>query len=110
MVMYEIFTVGELQFELKNALTKCIDASGSVIFKYFLKTHSLCEVVSDQAKNNKRDNNRKKKENEGYSDKVLGSQNRSQRKLLPDIPYSVNNACFCHGVFTYYCLCMSSVE
>lgn len=61
MVMYEIFTVGELQFELKNALTKCIDASGSVIFKYFLKTHSLCEVISDQAKNNKRDNNRKKK-------------------------------------------------
>ena len=107
MVMYEIFTVGELKFEL----TKYIDASGSVIFKYFLRTHSLYEVVSDQAKNNKRDNNRKKtKKTKEYSDKVLGSQNRSQRKLLPDILYSVNNACFCHGVFTYYCLCMSSVE
>lgn len=57
MVMYEIFTVGELKFEL----TECIDASGSVIFKYFLRTYSLCEVVSDQAKNNKRDNDRKKK-------------------------------------------------
>ena len=57
MVMYEIFTVGELKFEL----AKCIDASGSVIFKYFLRTYSLCEVVSDQAKNNRRDNNRKKK-------------------------------------------------
>ena len=55
--MYEIFTVGELKFEL----TECIDASGSVIFKYFLRTYSLCEVVSDQAKNNKRDNDRKKK-------------------------------------------------
>ena len=108
MVMYEIFTVGELKFEL----AKCIDASGSVIFKYFLRTYSLCEVVSDQAKNNRRDNNRKKKQKKTkeYSDKVLGSQNRSQRKLLPDIPYSVNNACFCHGVFTYYCLCTSSVE
>lgn len=48
--MYEIFTVGELKFEL----AKCIDASGSVIFKYFLKTHSLCEVVSNQAKKQKR--------------------------------------------------------
>lgn len=57
MVMYEIFTVGELKLEL----TECIDASGSVIFKYFLRTYSLCEVVSDQAKNNKRDNDRKKK-------------------------------------------------
>ena len=57
MVMYEIFTVGELKFEL----TECIDASGSVIFKYFLRTYSLCEVVSDQAKNNKRDNDGKKK-------------------------------------------------